>query len=48
MQHHQLAVDPTEILYAVRMEDLVPILINRLGEESLIQEKRCLLAISTI
>ena len=39
MQHQdivaQLAVDPNEIIYAVRMEDLVPILINRLGEEAL-------------
>ena len=39
MQHQdivaQLAVDPNEILYAVRMEDLLSILINRLGEKVL-------------
>jgi hypothetical protein len=39
MQHQEivahLAVDPTEIIYAVRMEDLLSVLINRHGDEVL-------------
>ncbi len=35
MQHNQLAVDPNEIIYAVRMSAVLSILINRLGQEEL-------------
>jgi hypothetical protein len=39
MQHQdivaQLAGDPAEILYAVRTEDLLSVLVNRLGERAL-------------
>ena len=35
MQHNQLAVDPNEIIYAVRMSAVLAAIVKRLGQEEL-------------
>ncbi len=35
MQHNQLAVDPNEIIYALRMSAVQTVLVNRLGSKAL-------------